>query len=157
MKNLKYYTEGDALYADVHSAINAATHCINIESYIFANDATGKEFIQLLYKKIAQKVKIRLIIDSVGSNRFKNFKFFRDLSKQGILLKWFNPWSWRDPFKFNRRNHRKLILIDNELCFIGGFNIHDESSEKHYGKNRWKDSHICFNGDLVRQLGVQFD
>ncbi|VAW35456.1 Cardiolipin synthetase, partial [hydrothermal vent metagenome] len=41
--------------------------------------------------------------------------------------------------------------------FIGGFNIHDESSEKHYGKNRWKDSHICFNGDLVRQLGVQFD
>ena len=157
MKNLKYYTEGDALYADMVTAINAATQSINIESYIFANDAVGEEFIQLLYKKIAQEVTVRIIIDSVGSRRFENFKHFRKLSKRGVLVKWFNPWSWRDPLKFNRRNHRKLMLIDDELCFIGGFNIHDKSSKKYYGENRWKDSHISFHGDLAKQLSAQFD
>jgi len=157
MQNLKYYTEGDLLYADMLKAIDNATTSIDIESYILANDEVGENFIQLLLKKHEQGVNTRIIIDSVGSNRFKNFKFYRNLSKQGILLKWFNPWSWRDPLKFNRRNHRKLLLIDDELCFIGGFNIHNESSKKQYGENRWKDSHICFYGDLTKQLGEQFD
>ena len=155
MKNLKYYIEGDLLYADMLKAIDGAKFSIDIESYIFANDEVGENFIQLLLKKHVQGVNIRIIIDSVGSSRFKNFKFFKTLSKKGIKLKWFNPWSWREPFKFNRRNHRKLMIIDKKICFLGGFNLHKESSEKYYGKDRWKDSHISFEGELAQQLSQQ--
>ncbi len=156
MQNLKYYIEGDLLYADMLKAIDKATMSINLESYIFANDEVGNNFIQLLLKKHAQGVSIKLLIDSVGSNRFKNFKFFKILSKQGIKLKWFNPWSWREPFKFNRRNHRKLMIIDDKICFMGGFNLHEESSKKYFGDERWKDSHIGFEGELTQQLSQQF-
>jgi len=157
MNNLKYYTEGDTLYADIRQAICSAKHSVCIESYIFANDEIGNEIIEQLYKKVEENITVKLIIDSVGSNRFKNFKFFRKLSKKGISLKWFNPWSWRDPLKFNRRNHRKLILIDDEICFLGGFNIHNDSSRKYFGEKRWKDSHVCFTGNLVISLRQQFD
>lgn len=156
MQNLKYYIEGDLLYADMLKAIDKATMSINIESYIFANDEVGNNFIQLLLKKHTQGVSIKILIDSVGSSRFKNFKFFKILSKYGIQLKWFNPWSWREPLKFNRRNHRKLMIIDQKICFLGGFNLHKDSSKKYYGKERWKDSHISFEGELTQQLSQQF-
>jgi cardiolipin synthase len=157
MQSLKYYNEGDELYNDMLSSINHAKYSIDLECYIFAVDDIGQDFINLLITKSKQKVKVRLLLDSVGSNRFKNNKKFQLLLENGVQLKWFNPWSWRSPFRFNKRNHRKLLVIDQEICFLGGFNIHNESSLKYYGEKRWKDSHISFKGSLALQLSKQFN
>lgn len=157
MQNLRYYKEGDELYTDMLKAINNAKSSIDIECYIFANDTLGNVFFDLLKTKAQQNIVIRLLLDSVGSNRFRNYASFKKLTKSGLQIKWFNFWNWKYPFRFNKRNHRKLLLVDNDLCFMGGFNIHNESSHKYYGKNRWKDSHILFSGNLVLQLSHQFD
>lgn len=157
MKCLKYYKEGDDLYLDMINGIRCAKISIDIESYIFANDDIGNDFMSLLKTKAKQNIQVRVLLDSIGSNRFKNRTCFRILIDSGIQVKWFNPWSWRSPLKFNKRNHRKLMVVDKDTCFIGGFNVHNESSKKYYGKNRWKDSHISFKGSLSMQLSQQFD
>jgi cardiolipin synthase A/B len=157
MQDIQFYNEGDQLYADMLVAIEAATVSINIESYIFADDIIGQTFIQQLINKAKQGIAVRLVLDSVGSNRWRNSKYFKKLSCKGIKIHWFNPWSWRDPLKFNRRNHRKVMIIDHQLCFMGGFNFHQESSLKHFGQQRWKDAHICFKGAISQQLDKQFN
>jgi cardiolipin synthase len=157
VKAIQFYDEGDELYADMMAAIESAQVSVEIESYIFADDVVGRSFIDLLIKKVAQGVSARLIIDSVGSVRWKNRKYFKTLAAKGVNVHWFNPWSWREPLKFNRRNHRKVMVVDQTITFIGGFNFHRESSYQHYGQQRWKDAHICFRGSLSRQLSNQFN
>ena len=157
MKDLKYYKEGDYLYSDMLDKIRDASKSIDIESYIFANDDIGSDFISILKIKAKQNIRVRVLLDSICSNRFKNRAYFRNLINNNVQVKWFNPWSWRSPLRFNKRNHRKLMIIDNNSCFLGGFNIHNESSQKYFGVNRWKDSHISFKGSLSMQLGQQFN
>jgi cardiolipin synthase len=154
---LKYYKEGDDLYTEMLNTIECAKVSVDIESYIFEIEGIGNDFIKLLKDKANQNVVVRILLDSVGSNRFKNHAFFNNLTKSAVQIKWFNPWSWRSPLRFNKRNHRKLMIIDNDSCFLGGFNIHNESSQKYFGVNRWKDSHISFKGSLSMQLSQQFD
>lgn len=157
MNNLAYYSEGDNLYQDMIQSISNAKESIDVESYILSNDVIGNIILKKLYLQSKQNIKVRVLIDSVGSNRFKNFHYFRKLVHLGFKIKWFNPWSYKKPFEFNRRNHRKLMLIDGHICYLGGFNIHNESSKKQTGVSRWKDSHIRFEGALVPQLKNQFN
>ena len=157
MNSLAYYSEGDQLYQSMLNSIGEAKESIDLESYIFANDEIGNKFLEVLNIQAKLKVKIRILIDSVGSKRIQNRKFFKKILRSNIQIKWFNPWSYKKPMEFNRRNHRKLLIIDGQICYLGGFNIHNESSHKEQGYSRWKDSHISFEGSLVSQLKQQFE
>jgi Phosphatidylserine/phosphatidylglycerophosphate/cardiolipin synthases and related enzymes len=157
MNSLANYSEGDQLYQSMLSSIAGAKESIDLESYIFANDKIGNQFVEVLNIQAKLKVKIRILIDSVGSKRIKNKTFYKEMLSPNIQLKWFNPWSYKKPLQFNRRNHRKLLIIDGKICYLGGFNVHNESSYKESGGSRWKDSHISFEGSLVSQLKQQFE
>ena len=157
MTSLAYFAEGDVLYQSMLRSIADAKTSIDLESYIFANDDTGNMFVDVLNAQAKLKVKIRILIDSVGSKRIKNQHIFKNKLNSNIQLKWFNPWSYKKPLEFNRRNHRKLLIIDEKICYLGGFNIHNESSQQESGTSRWKDSHISFEGNLVFQLKQQFE
>jgi len=157
MKAIKFFIEGDLLYADMFADICAAKRKVDIESYIFADDEIGQAMASLLIGKVIEGVNVRLMVDAVGSMRWRNKKFFQGLKDKGILVHWFNPWSWKDPLRFNRRNHRKLVVIDDDICFVGGFNIHAESSRRVFGERRWKDNHVKFSGALGGKLANQFE
>lgn len=157
MNNLAYYSEGDELYQSMIDSIIHARESIDIESYILTDDEIGRLFIENLITKSKLDIKVRILIDSVGSSRFKASSFFKSHLNPNIQLKWFNPWSYKKPLEFNRRNHRKLLIIDERICYLGGFNIHNESSQNQIGVSRWKDSHISFEGSLVLQLKSQYD
>jgi len=157
MNLLAYYSEGDDLYQSMLSSIAGAKESIDLESYIFANDDVGNKFLEVLNIQAELKIKIRILIDSVGSKRIQNRSFFKKILRSNIQIRWFNPWSYKKPLEFNRRNHRKLLIVDGQICYLGGFNIHNESSTKQIGDSRWKDSHISFDGSLVSQLKQQFE
>lgn len=157
MKKLAYYTEGDHLYQNMLDAISGANKTIDIESYIFSDDEIGHQFLSRLFMKSLMNIKVRVLIDAVGSNRIRNRRLFKKYLNSHFQLKWFNPWSIKKPMEFNRRNHRKLLIVDDQYCFLGGFNIHKQSSKSQFGIKRWKDSHISFQGSLVNQLKKQFD
>lgn len=154
---LKLFIEGDELYQAMLTDIAAAQHSICLESYIFAYDEIGKEFITALIERATAGVKVRVNLDAAGSMFFRTRHLFQPLRKSRVELHWFHRWSWRQPFKYNRRNHRKLLVVDNKTAFVGGFNIHRESSQRVFGEQRWRDTHLQISGLLAKHAESLFD
>ncbi len=154
---IKLYTEGDELFDAMLAKIAAAKKRVWMETYIFADDEVGRCFAQALADKAKAGVEVHLLVDAWGSL----FQFYRTLGPQlkiaGVELHHFHRWYWREPFRYNRRDHRKLLVVDGEVAFLGGFNIHRQSSQRYYGAKRWRDTHASFKGALALQADELFD
>jgi cardiolipin synthase A/B len=150
------FNEGDALYCSMLNAMNDATTEILLESYIFALDSVGARFIEMLNHKAKQGLKIKLHLDAVGSQFIKMGPSLKKQLDERIQLKWFHRWSWRRPWQFNIRDHRKLLIVDSNQVFLGGFNIHKQSSLIYFGDLRWRDSHIKIEGEIVEHFRRYF-
>ncbi len=151
------FDEGDDLYESMLSATSKAQHTIKLETYIFAYDQVGKLFVDALVERARNKVEVRVILDAVGSARWSSQELIKALRDSGVELHWFHPWSWQHPLRYNRRDHRKLLVVDNNIAFLGGFNIHKENSKKIYGDYRWRDTHISFTGIKAKEASQLFD
>jgi cardiolipin synthase A/B len=156
-KDIQLYTEGDELFDAMILAIDSAQQQIWMETYIFANDEVGHLFAKALSEKARSGVQVRLLVDALGSL----FQFYHSLEAEletaGVQVCYFHPWHWREPLRYNRRDHRKLLVVDGKQAFLGGFNIHRESSQRCYGIARWRDTHTSFQGDLAKQAAELFD
>lgn len=150
------YCEGDELYAAMLTAISNAKKSVYLESYIFALDEIGTQFLSALQDKAAEGIDVRLHIDSAGSRRWLFGRLFKRVRASGVKLKWFHRWSWKNPLQFNVRNHRKILIVDGELAFIGGFNIHNESSLKRVGASRWLDFHVAIADPYAKEMNNFF-
>ena len=156
-KTIALYTEGDHLFDVMIEAINNAQEQILMETYIFADDEVGHLFAKALSEKARSGVQVRLLVDALGSL----FQFYGslgpELEKAGVQVCHFQPWHWRQPLRYNRRDHRKLLVVDRKKAFLGGFNIHRQSSRRYFGITRWRDTHTSFQGDLAKQAAELFD
>lgn len=155
--SVRLYTEGDVLYAAMLEAIAQARHSVKLESYIFAYDEVGKRFIEALTKRAAAGVQVQVYLDAAGSLFWGSDAVQNALAQGGVKVRWFRRWSWRTPLRYNRRNHRKLLVVDGARGFFGGFNIHRENSISVYGPARWRDTHLEVVGDLAWELDRVFD
>jgi cardiolipin synthase len=150
------FTEGDALYGDMLGSIRNARQSIVMETYIFAPDEVGLRFIDALIERANAGVKVRLHLDTFGSAELLIGSQDSRLSEAGVELKWFNA-LWYLPHRFNRRNHRKLLVVDDETAWLGGFNIHRENSLQVYGEGRWRDTQVRIDGPLAGLAREYFD
>jgi cardiolipin synthase len=139
---LTLYTAGDPLYRAMLDAIGRARHRVWLETYIFADDTVGRWFAEALAEKARQGLDVRLHVDAAGSYFWSSRRLERYLRDHGVRLRWFHRFSWRWPLLYNRRNHRKLLVVDRDHAFLGGFNIHDECSQLLSGEQRWEDAHV---------------
>lgn len=155
--DIRIYTEGDKLYEAMLNSIAVAKEHIMLESYIFSADAIGWKFAKAFAEQARRGIKVRLLIDSVGSFFHLSRTMRKFLRINGVDVRFFHHWSWRQPFRYNNRNHRKLLIIDRHTVFLGGFNIHQESSFEWYGSQHWRDTHIAFSGTIVDQLIDSFE
>ena len=159
--------DGPATYQAMISAIEAARDHINIEAYIFDDDEVGQRFAQALSAKQAQGVQVNLLRDSAGT--FSTPKaFFDALSASGILVHEFNPvnpLAARESWQWNQRNHRKLLIVDGEVAFLGGINISSVYSGGSFqigsrGAPKgvtgvdpaWRDTDLQLKGPVVAEL-----
>lgn len=149
------FTNGiDKFYALLEDIKNAK-YFIHIEYYRFLDDKSGKILAKALKEKAAEGVKVRLLCDYVGSFTTRN-SFFDDLRKHGVevrlFLKVVFP-SLRSDINF--RNHRKIVVIDRSIGYIGGMNIADHYT---FGNNRgtWRDAHFRVTGLAVNGLQAAF-
>lgn len=132
-----------------------AKHSIHLEYYIVNDDNIGNEIKNILITKAKEGIKIRFIIDSVGSIKL-NKKYIKDLKLAGVEVIFYN-YIFAPILRFiytqvNYRNHRKIVVIDNCVSFVGGINIGDEYLGKGNLGN-WHDCHIMIKGDA--SLGMQ--
>ena len=131
--------------------IEEAEHCIDICTYVFKFDQTTEVFINALTKKAKEGVKVRLLIDVVGSlGVYLNQKNFKELRLAGARVNFFTPILKR-PFQnyINLRNHRKIYLFDQKTLLSGGMNLSNEYMGINDGTKRWEDLLYKLEGPAV--------
>ena len=153
--NITILDSGKKKFELLKEKLLEATDHIHLEYYIVKNDKIGNEIKDILIKKANEGVKVRFIIDKVGSIKL-NHKYIRELKKAGIDIVFYSyvlaPFLRFINTQINYRNHRKIVVIDSKVAFLGGINIGDE----YLGLGKlgdWKDCHIMIEGDCV--LGLQ--
>ncbi|HKS56506.1 MAG TPA: phospholipase D-like domain-containing protein [Steroidobacteraceae bacterium] len=151
------YVEGDELYDAIVSAIDAAQFTVRMESYIFADDAVGRRIAAALAACARRGAKVHLRVDYAGSRLELSDALVGELRGAGVHFEWSRRWQWSQPWAFHRRNHRKLLIIDRTVAFVGGFNVHAASSMRTVGRSRWRDTHARFTGPAVTHAIQIFD
>jgi len=154
---VRLFFEGDALYAAMLASIAQARTRIWLECYLFAADEIGWQFAQALGARADAGLDVRVHIDAAGAVGRTSAALVAHLRKHGVKVRWFHRWSWRHPLRYNRRNHRKLLVVDGSIAYVGGFNIHRESARAIVGDSRWRDTHAAIEGSLARQAADLFE
>jgi cardiolipin synthase len=147
--DVQLFQTGQETFQEILSALSNARDIICIEIYIFKDDESGRKLAEILKEKAAQGVQIYLLYDHFGSF-LTSRKFWTDLKKVGIKVQVSHTFRWSSPRGYIYRNHKKILIIDGEKVFIGGFNIADE----YHGylkkrKNRWRDTGILIKGPIA--------
>ncbi|MFA5620557.1 MAG: cardiolipin synthase [Weeksellaceae bacterium] len=146
---------GEEKFPELIKALKAAKHHIHIEYYIYENDKTGNEIAQILIEKAKEGVEVRLIYDDFGSRSIRK-TMVPKLRKNGVKAYPFYEIAFINfANRINYRNHRKLIIIDAETCFIGGINISDKYDNRLKNKLYWRDMHFKIKGEAAwRMQGI---
>lgn len=151
-----YYPEaGDALEA-MKADLEKAEHFIFMEYFIVENAESFEPILEILTRKVAQGVEVRLMYDDIGSVGYVNLKFAHRLNRLGIRCQAFNP---ALPFLnlfMNHRDHRKITVIDGKIGFTGGFNLANEYFGITTPHGKWKDTGLRLEGDAVQSLTATF-
>lgn len=145
---------GEQKFLPLLEDLKNAKHHIHIEYYIFDEDHIGKQVLDILVEKAKQNVEVRLIVDDFGSSKFaKKQKYYSDL---GVAFEIFLPVRFSSLANSNYRNHRKIIVIDGEIGYVGGINISDRYINPNRFNLYWRDTSIRIHGDAVKMLQMQF-
>jgi cardiolipin synthase len=141
---------GDEAYPEMLTAIGQARSGIALASYIFRNDETGRAFVDALTQAQARGVAVRVLLDSVGTG-YVFAPILRRLRQGGVrAARFLHTWlPWRMPF-LNMRNHRKLLVVDGRIGFLGGMNIGAEYSPRARPDSHINDTHFRLEGPAVR-------
>lgn len=152
---LTFYSDGAEKFKALFEEIEKAQVFIHVQYYIFLDDNIGNQLKDLLIKKAQTGVEVRVLYDDVGSWRARN-KFYKEMEKGGVQVEPFLKVKF--PLltsRVNYRNHRKLVVIDGKVSFMGGMNIADRYID---GINNgiWRDSHLKIEGKAIHGLQTSF-
>lgn len=150
-------------FGDTKEAFEAQIEAVkNAKNFIFMeyfamedSEAFGRLKAELV-KKVKEGVEVRILYDDVGSISFVNPEFQKNLVKQGIQCRIFNKVIPVFRMFLNNRDHRKIMVIDGQIGFTGGYNIADEYFNIVHPYGQWKDSGVCIQGAAVRSLTAMF-
>lgn len=152
--------DGPATYRAMLQAIESARDHIHLETYIFDADAVGQRFADALLRQRQRGVAVHVIRDSVGTLSTPD-SFFRRLEDGGIQVLVFNPVNpvqAKGEWLLNERNHRKLLIVDGHVAFLGGINISSVYSGGSFSRASrvqpgnsagWRDTDLQIRGPVV--------
>lgn len=153
---IERFIDGESYFKTLIDDIKAAKTSIYIQSYIFKSDNLGTEIINLLKEKAKQGLEVILLVDGMGGRKFKS-RDRRELLETGAKVEVFFPGIFKNiNTRINYRNHRKIIVIDHKIGYVGGYNIGDEYISKSKKFGFWRDTHLRIVGDAIRGLEFRF-
>lgn len=153
--DVKLFTSGKDKFGHLFADIERAKKHIHIEYYVLEDDELGKKLQQTLIRKAEEGVEIRIIYDSFGSRKTKK-KYFEDFRKAGIEAEPFLKLSLPSlTARLNYRTHRKIIVIDGQIGYLGGMNIADRYLHG-FSWGPWRDTHARIEGKGVQGLQSVF-
>ncbi|MEO3944813.1 cardiolipin synthase [Gorillibacterium sp. CAU 1737] len=149
-------TDGHEKFEQLFQDINRATDYVHVQYYIFRRDWLGQKLIELLTEKARQGVSVRVLYDDLGSRRL-NKAFFQAYREAGGQAQAFFPSKLRlINMRLNYRNHRKLVIIDGKIGYVGGFNVGEEYLGLDPKFGYWRDTHLRIQGPSVFFMHSRF-
>lgn len=152
---VEIYFTGEAALDAMKEAISKAKSSIHLQTFIIEDDKTGAEFKDLLIKKARQGIEVRLMFDGFGGRKIPK-AFLKEMRDASVEVLNFSPFRWILPkLIINYRNHRKILVVDGSIGFLGGVNIAD----RYYDGGvfpEWRDTHVKLVGESVYSLQSSF-
>lgn len=164
---LVLFVDGDSAFDTMLAAIGSARRRVWLEVYIFAPDALGRRVLQALEAAARRGVEVRLLVDDLGSDELQDLHV-QPLRAAGGTVVRFNPGRWsrllpfahraglKHPLPMSLRDHRKILIVDDDHGFCGGMNISADYGGPRLGNGRFRDTHLLVSGPAVVELGAVF-
>ncbi|MFJ2366746.1 cardiolipin synthase [Pseudomonas sp. NPDC087697] len=147
---------GHATFDAIFEAVRTAREAVLIQFFIIHDDQLGRRLQQLLMEKSAEGVAIYLLYDRIGSHSLPH-SYVQPLRDAGVQVEAFATRSgWLNRFQVNFRNHRKIVVVDGVLGFVGGHNVGDEYMGEKPPLAPWRDTHIAVSGPVVACMQESF-
>jgi cardiolipin synthase len=146
---------GDEIFPAMLAAIRSAQVTITFETYIYWSGKIGREFADALAERANAGVRVHVLLDWIGSNKLDPAAL-EELKEAGVQVERYRPLRWYSLSRMNSRTHRKILVIDGSIGFIGGVGIADQWSGHAQSPDHWRDSHFQLVGPAVAHLQAAF-
>jgi len=153
--NISTLVNGNQIFPAMLGAIRSAKHSINLETYVFQDGEIARQFAEALAERAQAGVKVNAILDAQGTRKMGRQNLER-LRNAGAEVAKYHSVFWPDPRRYNNRTHRKLLIIDGEIGFVGGVGIADLWTGNADSQQHWRDNHYKVTGPVVAQLQATF-
>ncbi|MEM6519333.1 MAG: phospholipase D-like domain-containing protein [Cyanobacteria bacterium P01_C01_bin.70] len=150
---VRFWSKIEEIQSARLALMDSAQHSIQFETFTMTPGLRANAFAAVLKKKAADGVAVQLLADSYGAKKLPTH-YWRSLTSAGVDVRFFNPFSARAPLDYLRRNHRKLLVVDQSVAMIGGAGIADrwDGEDSNNTGIPWYDLEVEWRGDMVRLL-----
>lgn len=154
---INVFRSGDEYFSSLLAEIEKAQEYIFLQFYIVRADEAGNELAELLAKKSKEGVRVYFLFDQIGS-AWLSPKYIKRLRAAGVHIESFRTNRWgRNPFLLNFRNHRKIVICDSKVAYIGGSNIGREYFRLTRRFKKWRDTDIQIRGPVIQDIQRSFE
>ena len=150
------HTNGEDAFPAMLAAIAAARDRISFESYIYEDGDVGDRFTAAFEAAARRGVRVRMVLDAVGSKKLGS-DFDERLKKAGVAVGWINPVLGASIEEANYRTHRKALVVDGQVAFVGGMGIADQWLHQVKDFPRWRDTQVELHGPVVADIEAAFN
>lgn len=154
---VQFFVDGKEKFKALVQDLEKAEHSIHIQYYIIRDDEVLQAILEVLKRKAREGVEVRILYDGMGGGRFIKKSVWKNIRAMGIQTAEFFPAIFGSlQMRINYRNHRKIVVIDGKIGYVGGFNMAREylGLDKKFGY--WRDTHMRIEGSAVDALQVRF-
>ncbi len=146
---------GDGFFSPLLRDIAAARHSVHIESYIWWKGAICNQLATLLAQKARQGVEVRVLVDASGGHKMED-ELYERMTGAGCKVRKFHPVRLSNLGRINNRDHRKIMVIDGRIGYVGGHGIADQWTGHAQDREHWRDTGLRVEGPIVNRLQGAF-
>jgi cardiolipin synthase len=147
---------GQAAFPAMFAGMEEATDYIIIQFYIIRDDELGRQLKELLNRKASKGIRVYILYDEIGCYNLPG-AYRRELAEAGVVVLPFRTSrGFRNRFQINFRNHRKIVIIDGKVAYVGGLNVGDEYVGKSKRFGPWRDTHVEVRGPVLQAIQFAF-
>ncbi|MFH1619764.1 MAG: phosphatidylserine/phosphatidylglycerophosphate/cardiolipin synthase family protein [bacterium] len=148
--------DGEQAFPAMLEALEKARRTILLEVYSFGDDSVGLRFREVLERKAGEGIQVFVIYDAVGSIGSSR-SFFEHMASAGVQVAEYHPLEpWKPHWNWLRRNHRKILLVDEKICFVGGANLNADDAPASWGGRGWKNVQVRLEGGSLGEVALLF-
>jgi len=148
--------DGRETFRSIFEGIESAQQYILVQFFIVKDDAVGRELQSKLIQKAKKNVRVYFLYDEIGSHKLPQ-SYLRDMQIAGVVTSAFHSTKGKtNRFQLNFRNHRKIVVVDGKIAYVGGHNVGDEYMGKHPEFGPWRDTHVSVAGPVVQTIQFCF-